>query len=479
KRTLGVPLFQEQGMKVAVILAGFTPAQADTLRRAMGFKRSQPYMEEVGRDLARGLRENGVSEEVAAQLFNYLTAFANYGFPESHAASFALLVYASAYLKRHYAPEFYAALLNAQPMGFYAPSTIVHDARRHGVEVRPVDLARSEWDCTLESREEGRGAIPLRSPRALESEPPRRFAAAGSPPRRAKARCGERPSLAENGVAGAPDVGATNSGIPAARGACPEPALRLGLRLVHGLGPKAREKLQRAREAGPFTSVEDAVRRSGLGAAELRVLAEAGAFESLWPGRREALWELLRRVRGDAGPLAPSAPAPVVGAASSGRRAARAHGVARAERGASLPPMSRVERIAADYRCLGLSVEGHPMEPLRKALRARGVLSAAELAARRAGERVAVAGLAICRQRPGTAKGVMFVTLEDETGFANFVVMPDVQERYRREILGSPLLLLEGIVEREGEVVTVRTGHAAPLGARRMPIERRVSRDFR
>ncbi|UCG76129.1 MAG: error-prone DNA polymerase, partial [Gemmatimonadota bacterium] len=379
KRTLGVPLFQEQGMKVAVVLAGFTPAQADKLRRAMGFKRSHRAMTEVGEELAEGLRANGVSPGVAAQVFKQLTAFANYGFPESHSASFALLVYASAYLKRYYAPEFFAAMLNAQPMGFYAPATLIRDAQRHGVRVLPLDLARSHWDCTLEPASDS----------------------------------GELP-----------------------------PALRLGLRLVRGLGGRARDRLQRAVEGGPFISVEDVVRRSGLGRAELRVLAEAGAFRSLWPGRRDALWELLRQFRGDAGPLAPRRP----------RR--RGH--------KRLPRMSRFERVLADYRTLGLSAEGHPLEFVRKALRSRGVLSAEEVRRCPAGTEVAVAGLAITRQRPGTAKGIMFITLEDETGLANFVVLPDVQSRCR-DALMADVPILRGVVESQGGVVNVLVRSAATL----------------
>ncbi len=408
-RTLGIPLFQEQGMKVAVVLAGFTPAQADKLRRAMGFKRSHQAMTEVGEELAEGLRANGVSSDVAAQIFKQLTAFANYGFPESHSASFALLVYASAYLKRYYAPEFFAAMLNAQPMGFYAPATLVRDAQRHGVEVLPVDLARSDWDCTLEE---------TRQVRSTEGAPE------------------EKPASDCEGQA---------------------PALRLGLRLVRGLGSRARDQLQRAIEEGSFTSVEDVVRRSGLGRAELRVLAEAGAFRSLWPGRREALWELLRQFRGDAGPLAP-------------RRFPR-------RRGKRLPRMSRFERVLADYRTLGLSAEGHPMEFVREALRSRGVLSAEEVRKCSAGTGVAVAGLAITRQRPGTAKGIMFITLEDETGLANFVVMPDVQARYR-DALMAHVPILRGIVESESGVVNVLVKKASVLQlGDRTPTVR--SRNFR
>jgi error-prone DNA polymerase len=409
-RTLGVPLFQEQGMKVAVVLAGFTPAQADKLRRAMGFKRSHQAMTEVGEELAEGLRANGVTPEVAAQIFKQLTAFANYGFPESHSASFALLVYASAWLKRYYAPEFFAAMLNAQPMGFYAPATLVRDAQRHGVEVLPVDLARSDWDCTLE-------------PSARVHGQP-------------------KPASACEGQA---------------------PALRLGLRLVRGLGGRARDQLQRAVREGPFSSVGDVVQRSGLGRAELRVLAEAGAFRSLWPGRREALWELLRQFRGDAGPLAP-------------RRRSFENRLPR-RGGKRLPRMSRFERVLADYRTLGLSAEGHPMEFVREVLRGRGVLSAEEVRKCPAGTEVAVAGLAITRQRPGTAKGIMFVTLEDETGLANFVVMPDVQTRYR-EALMAHVPILKGIVESESGVVNILVRNASILKlGERTPAVR--SRNFR
>jgi len=440
-RTLGVPLFQEQGMKVAIVLAGFTPAQADNMRRAMGFKRSHRKMQEVERDLIAGLAANGVSPDVTDKVLQYLTAFANYGFPESHSASFALLVYASAYLKRWYAPEFTCALLNAQPMGFYSPATIIHDARRHGVEVRPIDLAISDWDCTLE-REEA-------SPSASSRSRGEQYSLQDSPP---PAR------TAENGEQGA---GASWSGPFSrsdrmfAEGGTRPPALRIGLRFVRGLGSRARDRLRSAREAGPFQSVEEVVARSGLGSTELRMLAEAGAFESLWPGRRDALWEVLRQSRGDAGPLA---------------RRAVGHAV-------RLPPMSGFERVLADYRTTGLSPGAHPISFLREELDRRGVLSARILIEQAAGERVRVGGLVICRQRPGTARGVMFITLEDETGFANFVVMPDLREPLR-SVLRMPLLVLDGVVEREGDVVNVlvRGAEGLDLAGRRI---RGQSRDFR
>lgn len=411
ERTLGVPLFQEQGMRVAVELAGFTPAQADRLRQAMGFKRSERAMREVGEELEAGLRRNGVPEEARERIWTQLTAFAEYGFPESHALSFALLVYASAWLKRHFAPEFLCATLNAQPMGFYGPSTLVEDARRHGVEVRPPDLARSAWDCTLEAGE----ASPSSDGR--------------------------------------------------------DPALRVGLRYVDGLGEEAREKLERAREEGAFTSVEGVVRRTGLEEDQLRALAEAGAFRSLWPGRREALWEVLRELRGDAGPLAPRprSPAATGGVRQGGRGSASpslspSGAAGEASGPGPVPSMSRAERVLADYRRVGLSVEGHPMEFLRPRLERRGVVSAAELGEREAGRDVAVAGLVIVRQRPRTARGVVFVTLEDETGFANGVLTPDVHERFRRR-LRAPLVVACGEVEREAGVVNVRVRRIVPIAS--------------
>jgi error-prone DNA polymerase len=266
------------------------------------------------------------------------------------------------------------------------------------VELLPVDLARSEWNCTLE----------------------------------------EKPASCRESQA---------------------PALRLGLRLVRGLGGRAGDRLQRAIEEGPFTSVEDVVRRSDLGRSELRVLAEAGAFRSLWPGRREALWELLRQFRGDAGPLAPRG------------------GRFRHHAGRKLPRMSRFERVLADYRTLGLSVEGHPMEFVRAALRDRGVLSAAEVRECPADTEVAVAGLAITRQRPSTAKGIMFITLEDETGLANFVVMPDTQARFRDALMAN-VSILRGVVESESGVVNVLVRSASILRpGGRTPAVR--SRNFR
>jgi error-prone DNA polymerase len=457
-RTLGVPLFQEQGMKVAVAMAGFTPGQADALRRAMGFKRSKEAMALIEPALRQGMTRRDISQDVQDQIVKQLTAFANYGFPESHSASFALLVYASAYLKCYYAPEFFCALLNSQPMGFYAPGTLVHDARRHGVDVRPVDLAYSSWDCTLEvgdgvpsvaDRSETREPLApgsrhlprTTSPAVVSSRPPRAGARVSSPSAGAKRvspdASGERDM--KRGVPTAPDrTRGTKRGV----GAVPDrPALRIGLRFIRGLGSKAEEKLKAAWEAGgPFWSVEDVVRRSGLGLPALKMLAEAGAFQTLWgPGRRSALWEVLARL----------AQKPLAQVEST--------------REPKLREMRKVELVAADYTTTGLCTHGHPMEYLRAALRARGVLSAEELRDVRSGRHVKVAGVVICRQRPGTAKGVCFITLEDETGFSNFVVYADLFQRCRKTIVRSPVLLIEGIAQNEQDVVNVQARRIAAI----------------
>jgi error-prone DNA polymerase len=401
ERTLGVPLFQEQGMQVAIAAAGFTPGEADQLRRAMGHKRSRERMAAICQKMLDGMAANGIAPDVAQRIFNQINGFADYGFPESHAASFALLVYASAYLKHYYAPEFTAAILNAQPMGFYAPGTIVEDAKRHGVEVRPPDVTISKWDATLEPRDADAGKVPSMSSTAK-----------------------------------------------------PAPAVRLGIRSVRGLGAAARTKLERALAEGPFLSIEDVVHRAGLDRRGLRHLAEAGALDGLLPDepdlrrRRAALWAVLDAARGDAGPLAPR------------RRSSREAGAA------PLPPMSRVELTEADYRMTGISLAGHPMVHVRDVLIPNGVRSARDLLLNgRDGETVATAGLVICRQRPGTAKGFVFLTLEDETGLINVVVTPQRFERQALLISRTPLLLVRGVLQVEQKVVNVRAKQFRALQA--------------
>jgi len=410
ERTLGVPLFQEQGMQVAIAAAGFTPGEADELRRAMGHKRSHERMAKICQKLIDGMARNGIEPEVARRIFNQIAAFADYGFPESHAASFALIVYASAYLKHYYPVEFTCALLNAQPMGFYAPGTIVEDARRHGVEVRGVDVMRSGWDCTVEKDDEGGGGR-----RGGDGDAPQRALSGRS---KARPRPDERKSAAV-----------------IARGSSRERALRIGLRYVRGLGDQAKQKLAPLLDGERPDTLEEWVRAGGLHVAQLRALAEAGAFDALWPNRRSALWELLKHARGAAGPLAPVIPD---------------------RRPAPVPPLTPIQLTEADYRVTGLSPAGHPMRHLREAMRARGVIPAAELARRRDGDTVTVAGIVICRQRPATAKGFCFVTLEDETGLANVVITPKLFEANKRLVIRSPLLVVRGILQEEQGVLNVR-----------------------
>ena len=395
ERTLGVPLFQEQGMQVAIAAAGFTPGEADELRRAMGHKRSHERMAKICGKLVDGMAKNGIEPDVARRIFNQISAFADYGFPESHAASFALLVYASAYFKLYYPAEFACALLNAQPMGFYAPGTIVEDAKRHGVEVRGIDVMCSGWDCTLEKTVAGR----------QDAE-----------------------------VAGGCPLPAAENGTGPAAGTEPL-ALRIGFRHVAGLGGKARDRLEPLLATGRPGSLEAWVRESGLTVAQLRSLAEAGAFDGLWPNRRSALWEVLKQARGAAGPLAP---------------------VAQDRRPAPVPALTPVELTEADYRVTGLSPAGHPMRHLRAAVTAMGAIPAVELERRRDGDWVTVAGLVICRQRPGTAKGFCFVTLEDETGLANVVITPKLFEEHKRLVRRSPLLVVSGVLQEEQGVLNIR-----------------------
>ncbi|MFH2008907.1 MAG: error-prone DNA polymerase [bacterium] len=383
KRTLGVPLFQEQGMKCAVACAGFTPEQADELRRAMGFKRSDARMGRIGAELVAGMRRNGLDEDTIARIVKQLTAFSSYGFPESHSASFALIVYASVYVKLYYAPEFLACLLNAQPMGFYSPGTLVHDARRRGVEVRAPDLGHSRWMASIEPS--------------------------------------DRPF-------GTPQEGT----VADIRG--PRRAVRLGLRLVQGLGPVARERLELALSDGPFRSMADVAGRSGLGLPELRTLAKAGAFGSFCPDRRQALWEVLRLAHNRGAPLAPVPADPH-----------RAPG----------PSLDTAEEILHDYAATGASTLGHPMEHLRAEMDRRRVIRSDLLRRHRNGGRVRVGGVVICRQRPGTAKGFFFVTLEDEAGMVNVIVRPQRFEKNAQLLRTAPVLLVEGRLQHEQSVLNV------------------------
>ncbi|HSA57846.1 MAG TPA: PHP domain-containing protein [Gemmatimonadaceae bacterium] len=459
RRTLGVPLFQEQGMQVAVTAAGFTPGEADVLRRAMGHKRSRERMAAICEKLIAGMERNGIPKDIALRIYNQINAFADYGFPESHAASFALIVYASAYLRHYYAPEFTAAILNAQPMGFYSVGTLVEDAKRHGVTVRSVDLTRSAWDHALECPD-GRVVVPHDGVIETRGQKPETGAATRHP----------APAISNQPPAHPP-----SSRSP--------PLVRLGLRLVRGLGAAAREKLERALEDGPFVDIPDVVRRVQLDQGALRALCEAGAFDRMVADvpraerRRTALWRVLDAVRGDAGPLAPRrrearGRRPVAGGdtqqpapATSNQQPATSPPLP-VTRHSSLFQMSHIELTDADYRMTGLSLNGHPMRHLRPLLGPNGIRTAQDLLQRgRDGESVAHAGLVICRQRPGTAKGFVFLSLEDETGILNVVVTPKRFERQALLISTSPLLLVRGTLQVEHGVVNLRGAEFRALRA--------------
>ncbi|MEO8439833.1 MAG: OB-fold nucleic acid binding domain-containing protein, partial [Spartobacteria bacterium] len=387
ERTLGVPLFQEQMLKIAMIMADFSGAEAEELRRALSFHRSVERMEKVSVKLRAGMEKNGVAPEVIVQIIQAISSFALYGFPESHAISFAILAYGSAYLKVHRAAEFYASLLNNQPMGFYSTATLVKDARRHGIRMRPVCVAESEWHCTVESDE----------------------------------------------------------------------VVRLGFCVVNGLRQEHAEGIVRERAAQPFASTEDFKERVALTKEELRGLAALGALNGLAEHRRAALWEveeplhddLLGNVRDSSTSSAP--------ASASGRTARRGACAPQSP----LPPMTLPERVQADYAGMNLTTGPHPMKLLREQL--PEIWRASDLVQARHGATVQIAGNVICRQRPGTAKGFVFISLEDETGVSNAIVTPGLFEKLRLVITEEPFLVIEGEVQNTDNVVLVKARKIRPL----------------
>lgn len=347
-------------MAIAIALGGYTAAQADALRRTMGHNRKQHLLHEELAKLEQAMMGQGIAAPVAARVVEYLKCFGSYGFPESHAWSFALIAYATAWLKRHHPAEFYMGLLNSWPMGFYSPATLMHDAKRMGLEVRPPCLRRGDWECTVE------GA-----------------------------------------------------------------ALRIGWRHIRGIGTRALESLCAAHASGPFEGIEDLVRRAGLARAEALALAQSDAFAAWEPDRRRAAWEALRAV-GDTLPLAPATPL--------------VH---------DPRPLEHAEIIALDYATVGISLTGHPMEELRPRLRAAGALDSRELAHHRNGGEVMVGGLVTIRQQPQTAKGTIFLLLEDEHGFINVVVPQRLVEENSEVVRFATFVLVRGRLEREGGVINV------------------------
>jgi error-prone DNA polymerase len=388
-RTLGVPLFQEQLLRMAMIVAGFSGGEAEELRRAFGFKRSERRMKEVEEKLRAGMDRNGIEGGLQDTIIQSITSFALYGFPESHAASFALIAYASAYLKCHYLAAFTAAMLNNQPMGFYHSATLIKDAQRHGLRVLPVDATKSEWLCTIEQRD-GR-------------------------------HC-----------------------------------LRLGLRTVRGLREQAGQALAQERARGPFTSIENLVNRvKELHRGELRTLAGTGALNFINNvHRRDALWET-ERVTRPAGPLFESIEA--------------------VESASPLAPMNVKERLYADFSGTGVTIGSHPMAYYRERLNQEGVLRACDLAHVRDGSLVKVAGAVIVRQRPGTAKGFFFLSLEDETGISNVIVTADMFDQNKEALLRHAFLIIAGVLQNQQNSISVRASGAEALDVNAIPVP---SHDF-
>ncbi len=405
EKTLGVPLFQEQVMQLAMVAADYTPGEADQLRRDMAAWRRSGRIERHRERLVSRMIKKGIAQEFAEHVFMQIRGFGEYGFPESHAASFAHIAYATAYLRCHYPAEFTCALLNAQPMGFYSPSTIVNDARIHGVEVRPVSLRRSRWDCTLEAvghgSEGGDGAsVPVGNGGGSGA------AGAGS------GRGADAGGKASVNGSGNRSGNASGNGHAGRKPRLPF-AVRMGLRYVRGLGEGDGERLEAAMEQAPFRDIADVARRSGLSADKLESLAEAGAFACFGPlgpfgpDRRGALWQVLGTETGGPPPL------PMKSRDAQPR----------------FLSLNSLETILWDHQAAGHSVQGHLLKPRRAELAARGLPTARELNGMPDGRSVRYVGLVICRQRPGTAQGVTFMTLEDETGFVNLVIWEKVFER--------------------------------------------------
>jgi error-prone DNA polymerase len=423
KRTLGVPLFQEQLLRMAMVAAGFTGGQAEELRRAMGFKRSEQRMKQISIELRDGMARNGITGDTAERIIQSITSFALYGFPESHAASFALLAYASAYLKLHFPAVFYTVLLNNQPMGFYHPASLVKDAQRRGVRFHPIDVQQSDWLCRIE--DDGGIRIGLMYVNGLRKEKGQAMAAFDrtktlAPPLLCS-KCGSDDERMIEVVANTRESRTYFCNI------C------------------SNDWTVQLRPVGRFTSIEDVARSVGLRRDEMATLADVGALDAFSDGdRRSALWQVERAVR-PSGEL-------LEGARGQGGEGAEATP-------SPLRPMDAEESLHADYAGMGLTLGPHPMALRRDQLTRLGVLPASELPNRRGGHRVRVAGMVITRQRPGTAKGFVFLTLEDETGVSNIIVRPDLYDREKTAVVRYPFLMVDGVLQHQDGVISVKAEH--------------------
>jgi error-prone DNA polymerase len=467
QRTLGVPLFQEQLLRMAMVAAGFTGGEAEELRRAFGFKRSEKRMAQVEEKLRAGMVRQGITGDAAEQIIRSITSFALYGFPESHSASFALLVYASAYLKAHYPGAFFTAMLNNQPMGFYHPATLVKDAQRHGVSFLPIDVQSSDWECRVEA--DGRVRLGLMYVNGLRQEVGKAIAVSGARDSglgtRAPNRCpkcgSDDASMLEETPNGttfcnicAHEWGNVLSLVATPRASAPSsPEPRAPSPETRATNHPDQESSKRQR----FTSIEDLIAKSGIRRDELATLAEIGALNAFGHDRRSALWQIERAARpaGElfAGQDVEDTPAAEVDARPGAAAPARS----------PLQAMTASERLMSDYSGSGLTIGPHPLALRRMELALRGILRAIDLPRGRHGRRVRVAGAVITRQRPGTAKGFVFLTLEDETGIANIIVRPDLFTAERTAIVGAPYLMVEGILQIQEGVTSVKAERVVSL----------------
>jgi error-prone DNA polymerase len=466
QRTLGVPLFQEQLLRMAMVAAGFSGGEAEELRRAFGFKRSEKRMAQVETKLRAGMERQGITGEAAEEIIRSITSFALYGFPESHAASFALLVYASAYLKAHYPAAFFTAMLNNQPMGFYHPATLVKDAQRHGVRFAPIDVQISDWECRVEP--DGRVRLGLMYVNGLRSEIGRLIATAGDRGIAGSRFAGSSGTCSHNEVefdatvARCPKCGNDDQSMledtQESGRFCNICAYEWGnqrsnvAETSEAAGIRTREPANRE-PAGEmrFSSIEDLISRTGLRRDELATLAEIGAFNAFGHDRRSALWQIERAAR----------PAGELFKGQDVEDGVSVHGGAVTS---PLAPMTPSERLMSDYSGSSLTIGPHPLAFRRMELAMRGVLRAIDLPRGRHGRRVRVAGAVITRQRPGTAKGFVFLTLEDETGIANIIVRPDLFGDQRPTIVNAPYLMVEGILQIQEGVTSVKAERLVSLG---------------
>jgi error-prone DNA polymerase len=467
KRTLGVPLFQEQLLRIAMVAAGFTGGQAEDLRRAMGFKRSERRMKQIEGALREGMAKNGIVGAAADQIVLSISSFALYGFPESHAASFALLAYASAYLKAHYPSAFYTALLNNQPMGFYHPATLVKDAQRRGVRFHPIDVQVSEWNCTVES--DGGIRLGLRYVSGLREQAGRAIASSRQSPvvsRQLRVPSPQPPVTSLQPLC--PKCGCDDESMLEATDAG---GMFCNVCSCEWTSSTRSATLSGSRPRARFSSLDELVARVGLRRDEVVTLADVGALNAFGYDRRSALWQAERAIR-PSGELfdedltaepaenaevfweSPDTPVSADSALSAVKRSDSC----------PLKPMTESERLVADYAGMGLSIGRHPMALRREELAMRGILRAIDLKSARQGRRVRVAGMVITRQRPGTAKGFVFLTLEDETGVANIIVRPDLFARDRLVIIEEPFLLVDGVLQNQEGVTSIRAEQVRGLG---------------